>query len=135
MFSLSIVYFNYEYNELNQLEAIYRNGSLIAEYSYNHEGLRYKRVDYLTGKTTIYIYGQGTEPVYEEVYDNYDLINPVEKNCYLFMGAKRIARDKNGSILYYYTDHLGSTRALQQGDTITRLDYAPFGEDLSPRGG
>jgi len=51
------------------------------------------------------------------------------------MGAKRIARDKNGSILYYYTDHLGSTRALQQGDTITRLDYAPFGEDLSPSGG
>src|SRR5690554_5034456 len=51
------------------------------------------------------------------------------------MGAKRIARDKNGSILYYYTDHLGSTRALQQGNTISRLDYAPFGEDLTENNG
>ncbi|MFW6016837.1 MAG: RHS repeat-associated core domain-containing protein [bacterium] len=33
---------------------------------------------------------------------------------------------------YYYTDHLGSTRAVDVSGEITRLDYAPFGEDFKP---
>lgn len=128
----NLIHFRYEYNALNQLTGVFKDNQLIAEYCYEQNGLRYKKIDYITGKTTIYIYGQGTEPIYEKIYKNSDLSNPLEKNYYLFLGTKRVARDCNGKISYYYTDHIGSTRAVQTGGSVTRLDYVPFGEDFRP---
>ena len=59
--------FDYIYNELNQLVEVKRNGITIAGYYYDHVGFRYKKVDYLAKQTTIYVYGRGTEPIYEEI--------------------------------------------------------------------
>ena len=63
----------YIYNKLNQLVEVKRNGITIAGYYYDQLGLRYKKVDYLEEKTTIYIYGTETEPIYEEIYGHDDL--------------------------------------------------------------
>src|SRR5690554_5404257 len=109
-----------------------RRNNNLERVSNTNRGLRYRKIDYITGKTTIYIYGQGTEPLYEEIYNNKNMSNPVEKNSYLFLGTKRVAKDSNGKITYYYTDHLGSTRAVQTGSSVSKMDYAPFGEDFRP---
>ncbi|MCK4260901.1 MAG: hypothetical protein KAX49_18130 [Halanaerobiales bacterium] len=124
-------YFDYVYNELNQLVAIKKNGSLIAEYRYDHGGLRYKKVDNVTNKTTIYVYGTGYEPIYEEIYSNSNLSSPLSKVSYLNMGGKRIARAEGNAKWYYFTDHLGSTRiVMDESGNCTYSEYKPFGSDF-----
>lgn len=123
-------YFDYVYNELNQLVEVKKNGITIAAYYYDHAGLRYKKVDHAANKTTIYVYSTGTEPIYEEIYNNNDLNTPVSKVSYLFMGMKRIARAEGSSVSYYYTDHLGSTRIVDNGGECSYNQYTPFGIDF-----
>ncbi|MCK4259207.1 MAG: hypothetical protein KAX49_09520 [Halanaerobiales bacterium] len=124
-------YFDYVYNELNQLVEIKKNGSLIAEYCYDHGGLRYKKVDNVTNKTTIYVYGTGYEPIYEEIYSNSNLGIPLNKISYLSMGGKRIARAEDNSKSYYFADHLGSTRiVMDESGNCTYSEYKPFGSDF-----
>ena len=126
-------YYDYEYNEMNQMTEVRKNDILLARYQYDEKGLRYKKIDYLTDKTTIYIYGQGTEPIYEEIYSNSDMTTPLHKTSYLFMGSKRIAKDDNGTISYYYADHLGSTRIMMDNTgNCDYYEYKPFGGDFRP---
>ncbi len=118
---------------MNQLTEVKKNDSVIARYYYDHAGLRYKKIDYISSKTTIYAYGQGTEPLYEEIYSNsYSTSTaPIEKISYLNLGSKRIARDGTGGKAYYFTDHLGSTRiVMDSAGNCTYNEYAPFGEDF-----
>lgn len=123
-------YFDYVYNELNQLVEVKRNGATIAAYHYDHAGIRYKKVDYLAKKTTIYVYGTGTEPIYEEIYGNDDLNAPVSKVSYLFIDTKRIAKAEGSSVSYYYTDHLGSTWIVDSTGECSYYHYKPFGIDF-----
>jgi RHS repeat-associated protein len=53
--------------------------------------------------------------------------NPAE---YIFFGRKRIARrDPDGAVLYYFADHLGSSRVVTNatGTVVDESDYYPFG--------
>jgi RHS repeat-associated protein len=53
--------------------------------------------------------------------------NPAE---YIFFGGKRIARrDPDGAVLYYFADHLGSSRVVTNvtGTIVDESDYYPFG--------
>jgi RHS repeat-associated protein len=73
----------------------------------------------------IYWYGLSSDPLLEtDAAGN----NPTE---YIFFSGKRIARrDPNGTVFYYFGDHLGSSRSiLQAGQTIPcyDADYLPFG--------
>ena len=86
---------------------------------------------------TLYVYGQGAEPIYEEVY-NIDPVTsviaaqPRSKTTYFSLGTKRLARSENGVISYYYTDHLGSTRITKDAqNNFKTIDYEPFGAELS----
>jgi RHS repeat-associated protein len=53
--------------------------------------------------------------------------NPTE---YIFFGGKRIARrDPDGAVLYYFADHLGSSRVVTNVTCtiVAESDYYPFG--------
>lgn len=124
-------WFSYVFNELNQLVKVSKNGSLIAEYSYDNTGLRYKKVDYTTNQTTFYVYGNSTEPIYEEIYNNSNLTTPITKTSYLNIGSKRIGKADASGVTYFFVDQLGSTRiVMDSAGVCSYYEYKPYGGDL-----
>jgi RHS repeat-associated protein len=54
------------------------------------------------------------------------------QNEYIFFGGKRIARrDASGSLNYYLSDHLGSSRVVagSAGTILDDCDFTPFGQE------
>jgi RHS repeat-associated protein len=100
-----------------------------ATYTYDGDG---KRVEKSTG--ILYWYGMGSDPL-----DETDLTgsgtNPIF-NEYVFFNGKRIARRNSSSmVFYYFSDHLGSSRAVVQGGQTTACydaDFYPFGGERTP---
>jgi len=116
---------NYTYNDFNQLSKVATSyGTLIAEYFYDYEGKRIKKIEYEGSLNTTILYIDknfiqvlNNSGVYNETYyyDEYDLI------------AKK---DYNGNIFYYHPDHLGSTILItdSSGNVVADLSYEPYGE-------
>jgi len=118
----------YEYNGFNQIKLVRENnstGDITAEYFYDYEGNRIKKIEVLDNgenQTTYYISENfvqiiNSSGVYNETYyyDEQDLI---------------AEKDYNGNINYYHPDHLGSTTLItnESGEVIEETSYLPYGE-------
>ena len=78
-----VEYWEYEYDLLNRLIAVRKNGAVVAEYGYDPEGFRVIRR--ARGETTHYVF-EGTEPVFEKN------ITTGEQRSYVFALGKYLAR-------------------------------------------
>jgi RHS repeat-associated protein len=136
-----ITYTGYDYDAPGNLNS----GSGVSGISYNAEnqlvtaaGVTYKydgdgkRVQKSGG--TLYWYGTSADPL-----DETDLSGNLA-NEYVFFGGQRIARrDPSNNVFYYFTDHLGTSRAIAEvasGQSTATLcydaDFYPFGVERTP---
>jgi RHS repeat-associated protein len=116
----------YEYNDSNKLVRVRegsKEGTVIAEYWYDYQGQRIKKVE--NGITTYYIGKQ-----YEERRGP----STNEKTNFYFAGGQRVARktqiDTNpAETTYYFNNHLGSAEAIADanGVIIDQIEYYPYG--------
>ncbi|WP_136525968.1 RHS repeat domain-containing protein [Geomonas ferrireducens] len=115
----------YEYNDVNQLVKIRQgdaNGPVMAEYFYDYNGQRVKKVE--NGVTTYYI-GKHYETQVS------DFGKTRTDASYYFANGERVAKkDQSGTLSYYHSDHLGGTNAMTNtsGNLVERTKYYPFGE-------
>ncbi len=124
--------FIYEYDSENRLVAVRSGANVIAEYQYDGDGRRIKKV--ANGESTYYAYGTGLNVLTELNGQG------VPKYDYIYAGSRNVARvnfDENGAVQnksFYHTDHLGSSLAMTDETTtvIWNQNYLPFGE---PHGG
>ncbi|MGE5607556.1 MAG: RHS repeat-associated core domain-containing protein [Bacteroidota bacterium] len=103
-----------------------KNGTIIAEYAYDPEGLRV--VKRAKGETTHYVF-EGTEPIFEKI------ITADKSKSYVYALGKYLARvdgvigDPEMKKYFYHTDHIGSIRVItdQAGQVVFNADYLAFG--------
>ncbi|GFE60791.1 RHS repeat-associated core domain-containing protein [Geobacter sp. AOG2] len=113
----------YEYNDANQLVRVRHNdasGAVLAEYVYDYNGQRIKKVQ--NGVTTYYIGKHYETQITDESQTN---------TSYYFANGERVAKkDTTGKLSYYHSDHLGGTNAVTDasGGLVERTKYYPFGE-------
>ena len=123
----------FTYDAAGNLTATPNPGGLVMQYdaenrmttttgvTYTYDGDRH-RVQKSNGK--LYWYGTGSDPLVEtDAAGN----NPTE---FGFIDGKRTARrDSAGTISYFFTDHLGSSRVVTNatGTIVEESDYYPFG--------
>ena len=117
-------FYIYTYNGFNQLEKLkYVNGTVIAEYLYDHGGNRLRKNT--TDETTYYL-------------DN-DLIEVVNSSgtfdtVYFYHRGTLIAKNETAlsNITYYHPEHLGSSVLITKddGEVYEETNYKPFGEVL-----
>ncbi|MBN2396710.1 MAG: hypothetical protein JXC36_09685, partial [Candidatus Atribacteria bacterium] len=132
-------WWEYEYDLLNRMVEVSKNGETKATYSYNEAGLMVKKVG---SRGTIYsTYSQNGKLLYEEYEDTETY------RQYVYAFGRQFAREE-GTIeetetvpvytatdrIYYSTDHLGSVTAVtdETGDVLWKNDYTPFGELADP---
>ncbi|MCI5130696.1 MAG: hypothetical protein D3904_04070 [Candidatus Electrothrix sp. EH2] len=116
----------YEYNDANQLVRVRKDspdGEILAEYVYDYQGQRVKKIE--NGVTTYYI-GKHYEERKGATVD--------EKTSYFFANSQRIAKSsqKNKAppeVSYYLNNHLGSADVIidEQGTQTDRIRYFPYG--------
>lgn len=113
--------YTYTYNAVNQI-------TLTAGVTYSYDGDG-RRVEKSIGP--VYWYGIGGDALEET-----SLTGAVQ-NDYVFFGGQRIARlDSHGDVFAYFTDHLGSSRKMEEiasGASTASLnydaDFYPFGRE------
>ena len=98
---------DYSYDRDGRMTRVMKNGSVIEDNYYDGSGMRVKKVK--GTKTTYYIYS-GPNPIME--YDT----STGKYTYYIFAGSRSIAEEKDGQKIFYHRDHLGSTRALTDGN-------------------
>ena len=120
---------NHSYNGFNQLENTTdaTTGKLIAEYKYDHEGQRYKKVQYNSN-------GQNTTTYY--ISENFIQIRNstgVFNETYYYLNNKLIARNDSKNLFFYHPDNLGSTALVtnQSGSIVEEEFYLPYGDIYS----
>src|SRR6266446_9121322 len=96
---------------------------LTAEYTYDGNGLRVKKVSGST--TTVYVFS-GSKVIAE--YDNGAAVGSPSRK-YLYSGGALLAKIEGGATSYYHPDHL-STRVLTDsgGASIGSRGHYPYGE-------
>src|SRR3989338_5600606 len=106
-------------------------GSIIEEYTYDHEGNRLVKTEYNidaqgNNRTTFYA---------SREFIHVRITNGTQYNeTYYYLNDKLVAmKDGSGNKLYYHPDHLGSTTLVtnQSGDVVEDDVYLPFGEVYS----
>lgn len=113
----------YEYNDANKLVKVRhgdQSGPVIAEYFYDYNGQRIKKVE--NGVTTYYI-GKHTVTDVSE--------SGTTSTKYYYANNERVAQKNNsGNLTFYHFDHLGGTNAVtdSSGNLVERTKYYPFGE-------
>ncbi len=113
----------YEYNDANKLVRVRHgdeSGPVVAEYFYDSNGQRVKKIE--NGATTYYI-GKYFEKQIEGKHPG--------ESSYYFANGQRVARkDPNGKMFYFHADHLGGTNVITDsaGSLVERTKYYPFGE-------
>lgn len=92
-------------------------------YYYDGDGKRVRK-----SNGTLYWYGTSSDAL-DETDASGNLTNE-----YVFFWGKRIARrDSTSNILYYFSDHLGTSRAIVQGGQTTPCydqDFYPYGREV-----
>jgi len=118
----------YEYDSFNQLKRVRETnstGNLTAEYFYDHEGNRIKKIEVLDNgenQTTYYMGGN-----FVQVVNSSGTFN----STYYYDETNLIAgKNSEGEVRYYHPDHLGSTTIItnETGNVVEELSYLPFGE-------
>jgi RHS repeat-associated protein len=98
-------------------------------YTYDGDG---KRVEKSNGK--LYWYGMGGDALDES--DGSGSTTNAAFSEYIFFSGRRIARrDSTNSVVYYFADHLGTSRVMvQAGQTndCYDADFYPFGGERTP---
>jgi len=116
----------YEYDSADRLAEVEHNGQLVGYYIYDGDGQRIKKTEWNPDsqqyETIIYLYSWGSVYYEENVITGLDAV-------YIYGPAGRIAKRVGEEIMYYHTDHLGSTRMLTDavGVSMTAVEYYPFG--------
>lgn len=106
------------YNHLNLIEKAEQNSTVLAKYSYLSDGTKLSATDGV---------GNGLYYVGSLVYHKQNGVLSLESAG--FDGGRFVATAHGIAPLYFLTDHLGSMRAIINGDggVIERNDYYPFG--------
>ncbi|NLY75935.1 MAG: hypothetical protein GX075_11645 [Firmicutes bacterium] len=128
-----VEYWEYQYDLLNRLIKVTKNGKIISEYAYDPEGFRV--VKKAKGEITHYVF-QGTEPIFEKN------ITTGKVKSFVYALGKHLARvdgkigDSNAKKYWYVTDHLGSVRAVtdKDGKKVWSADYLAFGKQYTKDG-
>ena len=117
---------SYIYDTRNQLTQVEKNQQVIAQYSYDGDGRRIKKTEWIESlqeyQTIVYVYS-GSNIIYEKN------INTDQEATYVYGPTGRMTKDVSGLRDYYHTDHLGSTRLVtdENGAVLTEAEYEPFG--------
>lgn len=112
--------YKYIYNDASRLKEVRigETGIVKAEYVYNHEGQRIKKVE--DGKTCYYITGSTRS------------CGPSDQNSYFVQGERILESSETGES-FFHNDHIGSPFAIsdENGIVKTRINYEPYGRALS----
>jgi RHS repeat-associated protein len=116
----------YEYDLLNRLQRVTKNGKIVSSYRYDPEGFRVVKQ---TAEQTIHYVFEGTEPIFEKN------ITTGQIKSYVYALGKHLARvdgvigDPEAKVYFYHTDHLGSIKAVtnKTGEVVWNADYLAFG--------
>ena len=132
----NVQYWEYEYNLQNRLTKAYKNGELIAEFTYDANGQRiksYQQTEDSGFQTTYYVHSYQGQVLVEDKEGDY--------TSYVYAHGQKYARVEGvvtvaEEIIYYHQDSLDSTKAMtnQDGKVVMRQDYMPFGNDLPSSG-
>ena len=100
-------------SENKQTEVRDQANTIVGQYFYNGDGQRIRKVVPATGETTVFVYDASNKLVAE-----YSTV---------------VEPPATAKTSYLTSDHLGSPRILtdQNGATISRRDFHPFGEEIS----
>ena len=128
-------YIEYDaWNRLSKIRNTNATGTVIAEYLYDHEGNRIKKIVYNSNgdghnESTYYMNTRPADFI-QVINTNGTIIN----ETYIYLQDKLIAKyDTNGRKFFYHPDHLGSTALVtnESGDVVEDLLYLPYGDVLS----
>ena len=109
---------NLRYNDLNLIEKVMRGDTIVAKYSYLSDGTKFSATD--SAGNGLYYSGS-------LIYTKHGSALTME-SC-AFTGGRFVATATGVEARYFVTDHLGSVRAVVNGDgeVLERNDYYPFG--------
>ena len=109
---------NLRYNDLNLIEKVMRGDTIVAKYSYLSDGTKFSATD--SAGNGLYYSGS-------LIYTKHGAALTME-SC-AFTGGRFVATATGVEARYFVTDHLGSVRAVVngEGEVLERNDYYPFG--------
>ena len=113
---------SYEYNDANRLVRVRHrdaSGPVIAEYAYDANGQRVKKVE--NGISTYYV-GKDAE---QQVRTQESVLN----NYYFVDGQRVLKIDQTGARFFYHVNHLASTEAITDSGAVPMNEekYFPYG--------
>ncbi len=114
---------SYQYDDQGRLAEV-RGGRKTVRYHYDGEGYRVARE--IDGSVTRYVHDRSSS--LPQVIVDYDGRGRLQQRYLL--GTSRVGQTgSDGRELYFLEDHLGSTRAVADGEgrVVARYDYSPFG--------
>jgi RHS repeat-associated protein len=142
-----VLYWQYEYDLLNRLVAVCKNGRPVAEYTYSWNGYRVGKTHIAdplksgdADKTTYYIFSPSGKLLYEQspslaAGEPSDYIQYIYAfNRHLAVKEGKVTSDNTvtgvPATYFLHTDHLGSVVAVTNaaGAKVWDNDYTPFGE-------
>ena len=127
-------WWEYEYDLLNRLMSVQKNGQFVAAYVYDWAGRRVKRMGAERG-TEYFIYNQWGQLFYEECGNEYHEHVYAIGDLFARVDGK-IGDQCSRSTYFYHSDHIGSVEAITDinGDVVWMCDYTAFGRMISTRG-
>ena len=130
----------YEFNLLNRLTAVYRRESpdrkLVASYLYDEAGYRVRKTSASQG-TTDYVFSAHGVVLYEEKSSgDYKEYVFVFNDLFAKVEGKTTGDGSERKKYFYHDDNLGSTTAItdESGNVVWKNDFTPFGTQTGYEG-
>lgn len=124
-----VEYWEYEYDLLNQLELVKKNGQIVSSYIYDPSGFRVEKQG-SRGKVH-YVSLLNGEVGYKKEFSG------GKEYSYIYVGGQKLARVNgviggDGKKFFYHNDHLGSALVVtdEYGKKVVERDFTPFGEKI-----
>ncbi len=114
---------NYTYNQLNQLVNVTANGKLTAQYFYDDQGIRIKKIAYVAGKNTTTYY-------FDNFVQTVNSSGTFNETYYYYYDKLIGKKEMNGKLSSYHPDIAGSTSIItnSSGGNAQFFDYEPYGK-------
>ena len=111
----------YIYNQNQRLIQV-NDGAMTANYTYNGNGQRVKKV--VNGTTTIFHYSLNGQIIAES-----NSAGTITAE-YVYLNGQPLAKIEGANTYYYHNDHLGTPQKMTDasGTVVWSADYKPFGE-------